>query len=167
MEQVITTLSQNIIAGSRIAILGVGSPLRADDSVGLYIVTELMARLKTDSKQEFRFYLGESAPENFTGEIRSFEPTHLLIFDAAEQDEIPGTFALIAPNQIGGTSFSTHMLPLKMLTDYLSITTGCAVLVVGIQPKYLEFAEPLSTVVKDAADRFIDLFTKALQKEVV
>jgi Ni,Fe-hydrogenase maturation factor len=52
-------------------------------------------------------------------------------------------------------SFSTHILPLKILVDYLVEVTGCAVTVIGIQPKLLEFAYPMTNAVKAAADRFV------------
>jgi hydrogenase 3 maturation protease len=164
MNQVIHHLITGIGGGSNIAFLGVGSPLRADDSVGLYIVGELKSRLTAHSGQELRFYLGESAPENFSGEIRNFGTTHLIIVDAADMDEAPGVMKIIEKDRIGGTSFSTHMMPLKMLTDYLVMTTGCQVFVVGIQPKCLAFGQLISEPVKETADQFLERFVAEWQK---
>jgi hydrogenase 3 maturation protease len=164
MREVIDHLISNIQSGCRIAFLGVGSPLRADDSVGLYVVKELMRCLKPETGKELRFYLGESAPENFTGEIRDFRPTHLIIFDAAELGEEPGDFKIIEREAIGGVSFSTHMLPLKMLTDYVVMTTGCEVVIVGVQPENLEFGGEMSEVVKKAAKEFVEEFVKAWER---
>lgn len=165
MNQLISTLTAAAIAGgSKVAFLGVGSPLRADDSVGLYIVKELMSRITAHPGQELRFHLGESAPENFSGEIRSFGTTHLVIIDAADMGEAPGTMRIIDKEQIGGTSFSTHMLPLKMLTDYLIMTTGCQVFVVGVQPQCLAFGQLISEPVQKAADEFLEGFVKEWQK---
>jgi len=146
----------------RIAFLGVGSPLRADDSVGLYLVAEFEQALPASPHRELRFYLGESAPENFTGVIREFAPTHLIICDAAKMDASPGTFAIIEPEKIGGVSFTTHTLPLKILVDYFIATTGCQVTIIGVQPKSLDFAHPLSPEVKAAADRFVHDLKKRL-----
>jgi hydrogenase 3 maturation protease len=139
----------------KIAFLGVGSPLRADDSIGLYIVSELEKRLSKQTHREYYFHLGESAPENFVGIIRSQLPSHVVIFDAAEMGQNPGTFNLIPAEQIDGFGFSTHMLPLKILIDYLKTTIHCQVIVVGIQPKLLEFGYPATDEVKNSADRFI------------
>jgi hydrogenase 3 maturation protease len=164
MSEIIPHLITGIRGGSKIAFLGIGSPLRADDSVGLYIVNEMMSRLVPYPGQEFRFCLGESAPENFSGEIRSFGTTHLVIIDAADMGTTPGTMRLIAQDQIGGTSFSTHMLPLKMLTDYLVMTTGCQVFVVGVQPRSLAFGQLISEPVKEAADKFLDQLTAEWHK---
>ena len=164
MNQVIDCLKADIQSGTKVVFLGVGSPLRADDSVGLYIVGEFKNRLPARPGQEIRFFLGESAPENFSGEIRNFATTHLVIVDAADMGEKPGTMRIIEPEKIGGTSFSTHMLPLKMLTDYVVMTTGCRVTIIGIQPLDLEFGNPLTDVVKQAADEFLDRFLNEWQK---
>jgi hydrogenase 3 maturation protease len=141
--------------GRKIAFLGVGSPLRADDSVGLFIVEGLKERLQMVPGRELQFYLGESAPENFSGAIREFRPEYLIIFDAAEMEQTPGTFSLIEQDQIGGAGFSTHMLPLKLLSEYLIMVTGCRVLVVGIQPKLLEFGYEITKEVRTAAEEFV------------
>lgn len=155
MNKVVDRIGSICKVAPRVAFLGVGSPLRADDSVGLHIVESLQQTLKPTPDQEFQFFLGESAPENFSGAIRVFGPTHLLIFDAADLNLDPGSFALIEEEQIGGISFSTHMLPLKILTAYLTATTSCEVVVVGVQPKMMEFAYPMTPEVRQAADQFI------------
>jgi len=155
MNELIERLESIFQSGNRIAFLGVGSPLRGDDAVGLMIVNELMQKLKTRPQIEVRFYLGESAPENFTGEIREFAPTQVIIVDAAELGLAPGTFSLIEREAIGGISFSTHVLPLKIIADYLVTTTNCEVLLIGIQPQELEFAMPISSKVTEAAHGFI------------
>lgn len=164
MNRMILTLTAEIVGGSKVAFLGVGSPLRADDSVGLYIVNKLASRLTPHAGQELRFYLGESAPENFSGEIRNFGTTHLVVIDAADMSEAPGTMRIIEQDQIGGTSFSTHMMPLKMLTDYLVMATGCKVFVLGIQPQSLAFGQLISEPVQKAADQFLAEFVTQWQK---
>jgi hydrogenase 3 maturation protease len=163
MKRTLDTLAEFLAGSGKIAFLGAGSPLRADDSIGLYIVEGLEKRLKSDKNREIRFYLGESAPENFSGAIRDFGPTHLVIFDAAEMDQAPGYITTIQPAEIGGVSFSTHMLPLKILVEYLTATIGCEVMVVGVQPKSLDFAMPVSAEVTTAADEFVNGF-KAMIK---
>lgn len=163
MKELCDVLAAFFSESVRIAFLGVGSPLRSDDSIGLYIVSNLENRLSSGQKRETRFYLGESAPENFSGELRNFNPWHLMIFDAAEIGQKPGTFKPIQLAEIGGVSFSTHMLPLKILVEYLVATIGCKVMVVGVQPKTLDFAQPVSEEVKIAADQFVEGFLTALK----
>jgi hydrogenase 3 maturation protease len=162
MKQVIERLAQAWQGADKIAFLGVGNPLRADDSVGLFLVDEIQKQLEAASTKQLRFYLGESAPENFSGAIREFAPDVLFIFDAAEFDAEPGQFRLIECEDIGGASFCTHMLPLHILANYLITTAGCTVVVVGVQPQYLEFAYPLSQVVEKAAALFVREFVRTV-----
>jgi hydrogenase 3 maturation protease len=163
MNQVVDCLTAIWQTGRKIAFLGIGSSLRGDDAVGLYLVTALEKHLGISPERELQFYVGETAPENFSGVIRAFTPTNLIIFDAAELETPPGTFAIIDPAQIGGISFTTHTLPLNILIAYLATVTGCATTVIGIQPKSLAFTSPLSPEVKAAADMFVEEFNKRLR----
>lgn len=156
MNEVLDALTSFLRSGVRIAFLGVGSPLRGDDAAGLYLLDRLKERLAPVSGQEFRFYRGESAPENFSGEIRRFSPTHLVIFDAAQLDEIPGSIRRIGPEAIAEVSFTTHMLPLKVLVAYLNQVTSCETLIIGIQPQQLDFSTTLSPDVQEAVDDFVE-----------
>lgn len=162
MTEVVQRLATIWKSGGKIVFLGIGSPLRADDSVGLYIVESLRNALPKGRGSEAYFFLGESAPENFSGAIREIGPTHVVIFDAAQFATEPGTMRIIANDEIAGAGFSTHILPLKILVDYLMNATGCAVTVIGMQPKLLEFAYPMTTAVKTAADRFVKAVNEAV-----
>jgi hydrogenase 3 maturation protease len=155
MNEIVERLAAIWENETRLVFLGVGSPLRADDSVGLFIVEELEKGLAAPAGKELRFYLGESAPENFSGAIREFGPSTVIIFDAAEFGAAPGTFRLIEADEIGGASFSTHMLPLHVLANYLTASAGCRILVIGVQPKLLEFGYPLTPKVQSAAAGFV------------
>lgn len=110
-------------------------------------------------------FAGGTAPENLTGEILRFEPSHILLVDAADLGLKPGTVKLIDPETIGGASFSTHALPLKILADYLRQSLPCParnasrsnvgrhIIILGIQPKQSEFDSAPSREIKQAARR--------------
>ena len=164
MRQVLDRLTAIWRQGRKIVFLGVGSPLRADDAVGLLIVSELEKQLPATPERELRFYLGEAAPENFTGVIREFGPDYVVLFDAAALELTPGEFRLIEHDQISGVSFSTHVLPLKIIANYLKETTGCEVVVVGVQPKLLEFGYEMTAVVKQAAVGFVGEFKGIIER---
>ncbi len=155
MNNITEHLALIIKKSPKIAFLGVGSPLRGDDNVGNQIVAALESELKSNPGQKIHFYQGESAPENFTGAIRAFSPEYLIIFDAAELGKPPGTFSIIPPEQIDGIGFASHVLPLKIICNYLSSTVEREILMVGIQPHNLEFGESLSPVVTEAIDNFV------------
>lgn len=155
MNEIIQKLAIIIKKTPKAAFLGVGSPLKGDDNVGNQVVALLAEKLKARPGQEFQFYRGESAPENFTGVIRQFGPEYLIIFDAAELSEPPGTFSIITPEQIDGMSFASHVLPLKIICNYLNSAVGRQILLVGVQPESIEFGESLSVKVKQVIDSFV------------
>ncbi|HBE78378.1 MAG TPA: hypothetical protein DDW65_11465, partial [Firmicutes bacterium] len=121
--------------------------------------------LTKTNADKYHFYLGESAPENFAGAIRNQAPTHVVVFDAANMEKAPGSFSLIEPEAITGIGFSTHMLPLNVLTDYLIKTCDCKIVIIGIQPKLLEFGYPMTSAIQMAADQFISEFSTSCSGE--
>ncbi|TAL33226.1 MAG: hydrogenase 3 maturation endopeptidase HyCI [Spirochaetes bacterium] len=129
------SLSRSLEGATRVAVLGVGSELRGDDGAGLVAIREL-ERICPDLVHECSLgvYWGSTAPENLTGTIRDFNPSHLVIIDAAMLGLPPGGTRVIARDEIGGVSFSTHRLPMNILIDFISATLSCAIVVVGIQP---------------------------------
>jgi hydrogenase 3 maturation protease len=121
-------------------VVGVGSRLRSDDALGL----EIAERIAAVSLPDVLVVLGDTAPENVTGEIRRFSPTHVLFVDAADLGEAPGTARVFAPSEIEGMTSSTHTLPLHVIADYLTRETGCRVFFLGVQPKSVAFGGPIS-----------------------
>jgi hydrogenase 3 maturation protease len=109
-------------------------------------------------------FLGGTAPENLTGEIKRFAPTHLVIIDAADLDTEPGVITVMDPENIGGTTFCTHSLPLKMMIDYLLDSFECHVTVIGIQPQSLEVGAPVSREVLDAVESLAAILLDALPR---
>lgn len=146
-------LSRTIEGAKRLAVLGVGSELRGDDAAGMLVAEEVIRLTKDKCLSAFRVFLGGTAPENLTGEIKKYKPTHLLIIDAGDIGKEPGEVALITPEQeIFGASFSTHKLPIKVLVKYLSESFPCKTSVVIIQPKSVEFGGAVSEEVNNAVD---------------
>ena len=123
----------------RIAILGVGSELRGDDAAGMLVAKNIEKFLRGKPQNNIGIFLGETAPENLTGEIKKFKPTHLLIIDSAEMDKKAGEFCVFNPDEITGVSFCTHQLPMKIMFSYLKKFIDCDFAIIGIQPKYLTF----------------------------
>lgn len=111
---------------------------------------------------EVRTFLGATAPENLTGEIKRFAPTHLIVIDAADLDAEPGTITLMDPDSIGGTTFCTHSLPIKVMIDYLLDSFECHVTIVGVQPKTLEVGAAMSKEVLDAVESLTAMILDAV-----
>jgi hydrogenase 3 maturation protease len=142
-------LKQKLSNALRIAVLGVGSELRGDDIAGLLAAQQIeKAITKQTTSQEIRVFIGETAPENLTGQIKEFQPTHLIIIDAAELNKEPGHIEVMGLETIGGATFCTHSLPLNVIISYLLESFKFEPIVIGIQPKTITFgAQPTKEVV--------------------
>lgn len=122
---------------SRLAIVGIGAELNGDDAVGVITAQMLKTALKTG--QNVQVFEGGRLPENIISPLRRFLPELVIFIDAADFGGVPGEIRLIEPGQISGADFSTHSLPLSLMIEYLSREIGCDVMILGIQPKDVEF----------------------------
>ena len=142
-------LTSSLKGADKIAVLGVGSELRGDDIAGM-VAAEMIQKA---SHKKLKVFLGATAPENLTGEIKKYSPSHLLIIDAADTASKPGTISLIDPKIVGGISFSTHMMPLNIMVDYMLKSIRCKAIIIGIQPKVLKFgSEPSVEAISSAKE---------------
>lgn len=140
--------------------MGVGSVLRSDDGAGMYFI-EL---LESDIQQEdVLFIAGSTAPENFTGVIKNFAPDRLFIIDAAYMGLSAGEAGVIETADITGMSFSTHMLPLSVMLDYLALESECEVICIGIQPENTAQGFEMCGDVRTGAECLAKMFGDALQ----
>lgn len=153
----------SLLAGSvRLCILGAGSCLMADDAAGVMVTDALIERFG-EKPGRFAVFSGGTAPECFTGEIKKFKPGLVLIIDAADLGLATGEIASIDPSVVSGVSFSTHMLPLKVMLEYLTKEIGCRTALLGIQPACLEFGGEMTPEVAETVGELtralIDILT--------
>jgi hydrogenase 3 maturation protease len=139
---------------TKLAIVGVGSELRCDDGVGIYIANKLKERTKDPRIEVF---IGGTTPENVTGPLKKLKPSHVVIIDAAKAGKPPGTVSLIDPKHIEGVNFSTHTFSLGILADYIGKTIGAKVIIIGIEPKDIAFDGKMSREVIKAADEILSM----------
>lgn len=138
--------------------------MRSDDAAGILVTRALLQRdwgIYTD-----RVLIVEAgqAPENRTGELRKFRPDVVLIIDAAEMGETPGTIQWIPEESIDGMSASTHSLPLSMLSRYLKLELNCMVAVLGIQAISNEVGESVSPEVLRAIHEIVDELNQQIRR---
>ena len=131
---------------TRVAVLGCGSLLRGDDAAGTEVALRLAALDDLGGSRGLAF-AGHVAPENLTGQIKVYAPDLLLVVDAIDSGTTPGSVSCIDKDAITGVSFSTHMLPLKIIVDYLGQETGADIVVLGIQTEGTEFMAEMSFAV--------------------
>lgn len=163
MKRLAASLKKVLRNAGRVAVVGIGSRMRGDDAAGL-LVADLMKKRAKRAKYakrakrvvcrsgKFKVFLGGTAPENITGEIKRFRPGHILLVDAADFKKKPGTVRLVRPEEAAGVCFCTHQIPLQVMANYLLRSIGCCVTIIGIQARTLNFGSPLSPEVEKAAE---------------
>jgi hydrogenase 3 maturation protease len=145
---------------TRVAILGVGSRVKRDDAVGLVVVDHLKGKVPSF----VRVFDCETVPESFTGPIRRFSPSHVLIIDAAELGLNLGEIRFLHPDSIVGSVSSTHILSLSILSEYIISEVGAKVLLLGIQPRDLRFGVEMTPELREAAVNISHEILSALLK---
>ena len=162
LEQI---LKNKLRGAKKIAILGIGSDLRADDAAGVLAMESAAKRLKRSGKaRNVRAFNGATAPENLTGVIKRFAPGRIIIIDAAEMGQKPGTILVADPADVGGATFSTHTMPAKILAEYFLKSFKCVIIIIGIQPKSVAFGGKVCREVKAAVRIVSDAIVDALKK---
>ncbi len=144
----------------RVAVLGIGQELRGDDAAGLKVAQRLWAVREPVEEDAVMIIQGGPAPENQTGTLRRFGPDLVIMVDAAEMGDPPGTVRWLDWQEITGITAVGHALPLHVLADYLVAELGCRVCLLGIQPTTEnifsdEIGAPLSQAVSQAVRQVV------------
>ncbi len=90
------------------------------------------------------------APENCTGAIRRFAPDLVILVDAAEMGDPPGTVRWLDWREAAGLNTSTHSLPASMVARYLVGELSCEVALIGIQVQDTSLGAGISPAVRRA-----------------
>ena len=152
-------LEKWLLNAERVVVAGIGNPMRMDDFVGVKIVQDLRGKVSE------KVYLieCETVPESFIQQIMNFNPTHVLLLDAAILGLKPGDLRLVKPEQLTNfPAFSTHMLPLRIFCEYLAKTTKAKIALLLIEPKKVDFGEGLTPEVKATAQSVVNALLKDL-----
>ncbi|MFN8434498.1 MAG: hydrogenase 3 maturation endopeptidase HyCI [Anaerolineales bacterium] len=156
LRQTLSQLKNEQTKLSRVAIVGIGNPLRKDDIAGVLVASELLKRECSTDANHFLVIQAGHAPENVTGELRDFHPNLIILIDAADMRAEPGTICWVPIQFIEGMSASTHSLPLSMLARYLTLELNCAVVLIGIQPKSTAIGEAVNPEVLAAVNEIVE-----------
>ncbi len=151
----------------KLVIMGIGNELKGDDAIGIYIVKKLM-RCFGEEKEIVNvknLYLinAGTVPDFFTDVLKEINPTHILIIDCALMDKDVGEVKIIKEDEIINYSFSTHTLPLSIIIKYLRKFINAEVIILGIQPKIVDFC-PISEEVKLAGDKLSDMLIEIIKE---
>ena len=155
-------LSQVLLSSSKhkIVFIGVGHPLRGDDYVGSYVVKELIKRVARKPLNVDFLDAEDSVESIITKAIRT-TPKHVIFVDSCEMNSQPGEIQLISVSETDYPFFTTHGIPLKLLSERLMPESEAWIL--AIQPKKVEFSEKMSPEMKEAAVLISEFILKSLE----
>jgi len=141
-------LSGWLLGAERAVLAGIGNPIRMDDYVGVKIVHYLRRKIS----DKVLLLECETVPEGFMQQIIEFNPTHVLLIDAAVLGLKPGECSLVEPERLAASpAFSTHMLPLRIFCDQVKETTQAKIALLLVEPEKDDFGEGLTPRVEASA----------------
>jgi hydrogenase 3 maturation protease len=129
--------------------------MRSDDAAGMLVTHALLHR--EVNREKILILEAGQQPENWTRELRKFAPVLVIIIDAADLGEAPGSIQWIAEETIDGMSASTHSLPLSMLAYFLKLELDCDVIFLGIQIDSNEVGSQVSPAVLSAVNEVVEV----------
>ena len=138
-------LAQLLGKTNRLLFIGVGNVLKSDDGVGVVISRQIMER------PDIITLTVEVSIENYIGKINSLDPGAMVILDCMELGSNPGSYRLVALDEVEDLTFNTHNISLGRLGDFFHFPTY----VLGIQPLTTVFGDKLSPPVQEAANQII------------
>jgi len=134
-----------------ILIVGIGNPLMGDDGAGAYLVDLMTAQKKRTASINTL-----EVPENYMGPMVKSGAATILLVDAADMGEKPGTVKLYPSDKIEETGVSTHSISIGLIAQTLKSETGADVMLLGIQPKMVTLVEGLTEEVQKAVLNLVE-----------
>ena len=144
----------------KVVLVGVGNPMRADDGVGPKII-ELLQEKPIDNVLLIN---SETVPESFTKKVTDYQPTHVMLVDAANFRGATGDTKMITSAQIGGQAVSTHSLPLTIFINVIEHDLDISVMLLGIQPHTIHFMSPMTPEIESAATSIANTLYQVLSE---
>lgn len=153
-------LKKWLSGAEKVVVAGIGNPIRMDDFVGVKIVQGLNGKVS----ERVLLIECETVPEGYMKQITDFNPTHVLLIDAAVLGLKPGEARLTDPEKLMSfPAFSTHLLPLRIFCEYVEATTKAKIGLFLIEPQKTDFGEGLTSKMMTAAEKITEALQKAFQ----
>jgi hydrogenase 3 maturation protease len=161
-------LIEQLQGAKKVFVLGIGMDWKSDDRLGVALARALAQALakKLPHCPDIRVISGGEAPENFTGAIRAFLPSHVILLDAVDHGLEPGTAFLADERSIAIGDMTSHHLPLKLLMRFLSASLPCRVILIGVQPQTLRSGNRLSVPVKKTLPLLVSFLAETLKAQI-
>jgi hydrogenase 3 maturation protease len=137
-------------------IVCIGNTLKGDDGAAVELYHKLAGKIKAELID------AGTVPENYIQRIIKTRPQTIVLIDAVDFGATAGQIKVFEPEQIPEIAASTHVMSLRFFSDILKRESNSRIFLVGIQPKQLDLAKPLSDsvlqTVTELAELFIELF---------
>jgi hydrogenase 3 maturation protease len=131
----------------RVAVCGIGNRIRGDDGIG----PEVIRALRPDVAEMDVLLLDcEYSPESLLGKLQEYSPDKVILIDAVDMKQKPGSIGIVDIHSIKKQTMSTHKLPLNMFIDYLQSRMKFKLLFIGVQPKHTGFNQEMSEEARKA-----------------
>ncbi|MGQ1784957.1 MULTISPECIES: hydrogenase maturation protease [unclassified Saccharicrinis] len=141
-------LNELVGLDKKILFAGIGNVLKKDDGVGVFISKRI------SSSRNINALTVEVSIENYIGKINSLSPDILVLIDCVHFNRQPGYFELLDLDKIQDFTTNTHNISLKKIKELFHVPI---ILVLGIQPKTVDFGEEVSADVLQAANQILDM----------
>lgn len=139
-------------------LMGVGNDIRGDDAVGELVVREFDA-------EDWDTVDCGSVPENHIIMIEEGKYELVVIVDAADMKLEPGKIRIVPRDYLGVFTMSTHAMPLSTVMDFLEKKVDEVVLI-GIQPGDMSLGEGMTTELKEAKEKMINLLRSGKWEDI-
>jgi len=133
-------------AGTKLFV-GIGNVLKSDDGIGVYIAQGIQER------DHIKALVAGVSIENYIGKINRIPHDILILVDALDFRQKPGSYRLLTPDKIMDYTAATHNISFSKLHGFFK----SPVLILGIQPQSVSFGESIAEPVKKTADSILKL----------
>jgi len=130
--------------------VGIGNVLKNDDGIGVYISNQI------NETSEIQKLTVEVSIENYIGKINSLKPDILILVDCVDFGKQAGYCELLPVEKIKDFTINTHNISLKRVSELFEMP----VMVLGIQPKKVDFGDVFTDNVLKTAENVIKIINQ-------
>jgi hydrogenase maturation protease len=145
-------LSEILNGAARINLIGVGNPIKQDDSVGLKVLSELRRLLGPAPTPKLTIHEPSMSPERTLSRLAS-AGEKIVVIDAVEANREAGSIVCARLNETKFGFFATHNIPLRLVPGLGDASADAYI--VGIQPESVDVGEGLSASVRASSKRLV------------
>jgi hydrogenase maturation protease len=149
-------------ATKKLALVGVGHPLRGDDYVGSYAIKVVMEETEGSLPDGVYLFDAEDNVEAVITRLARLGLKYVIFIDACEMGLKGGEKRLVSVTETSYPFFTTHGIPLRVLAE--QFLSASKVWVLAIQPNRTEFGSSLSPEIQDAATSVSKFITTNLKR---